>query len=106
LTGIDAPAPTADGPADWPALEAMALGLIEHGVSALAVVHVPAGCVAAAAGVILGLHDGWAVERCLRLAVASAAASVRSPHTSAGIQPADICLAEADGFGYRPSGRR
>ena len=30
LTGIDAPAPTADGPADWPALEAMALGLIEQ----------------------------------------------------------------------------
>ena len=132
LTGIDAPAPAADGPADWLALEAMALGLIEHGVSALAVVHVPAGCVAAApggrtwrqgsvrlpreqvrstigagdafaAGVILGLHDGWAVERCLRLAVASAAASVRSPHTSAGIQPADICLAEADRAGYRPT---
>ena len=132
LTGIDAPAPTADGPADWPALEAMALGLIERGVSALAVVHVPAGCVAAApggrtwrqgsvrlpreqvrstigagdafaAGVILGLHDGWEVERCLRLAVASAAASVRSPHTSAGIQPAEICLAEADRTGYRPT---
>src|SRR2546430_367679 len=50
LTGIDAPAPAANGPADWPALEAMALGLIEHGVSALAVVHVPAGCVAAAPG--------------------------------------------------------
>src|ERR1700745_713544 len=48
LPGIDAPAPTADGPVDWPALEAMALGLIDHGVSALAVVHVPAGCVAAA----------------------------------------------------------
>ena len=32
LTGIDAPAPAADGPADWPALEAMALGLIERGV--------------------------------------------------------------------------
>jgi hypothetical protein len=47
LTGIDAPAPAVDGPADWPALEAMALGLIERGVSALAVVHVPAGCVAA-----------------------------------------------------------
>ena len=33
LTGIEAAAPTADGPADWPALEAMALGLIEQGVS-------------------------------------------------------------------------
>ena len=132
LTGIEAPVPTVDGPVDWPALEAMALALIEHGVSVLAVVHFPAGCVAAApggrtwrhgsvrlpreqvrsttgagdafaAGVILGLHEGWPVERCLRLAVASAAASVRSPNTSDGIKPADICLAEADQAGYRPT---
>ncbi len=132
LAGIEAPVPTADGPVDWPGLEAMALALIEHGVSELAVVHFPAGCVAAApggriwrqgsvrlpreqvrsttgagdafaAGVILGLHEGWPVERCLRLAVASAAASVRSPNTSDGIKPEDICLAEADQAGYRPT---
>jgi len=132
LTGIEAPVPSADGPADWPALEAMALSLIEQGVSVLAVVHFPAGCVAAApggrtwrqgsvrlpreqvrstigagdafaAGVILGLHEGWPVERCLRLAVASAAACVRSPNTSDGIKPADQCLAEADLAGYRPT---
>jgi len=130
LTGIDAPVSTADGPVDWPALEAMALGLIERGVSALAVVHFPAGCVAAAggriwrqgsvrvpreqvrsttgagdafaAGVIMGLHDGWPVERCLRLAVASAAACVRSPRTSDGIKRAEDCLAEAGWAGYRP----
>jgi len=111
-------------------LEAMALSLIEQGVSVLAVVHFPAGCVAAApggrtwrqgsvrlpreqvrsttgagdafaAGVILGLHEGWPAERCLRLAVASAAACVRSPNTSDGIKPADQCLAEADRAGYR-----
>ena len=110
----------------------MALGLVEQGVSVLAVVHFPAGCVAAApggrtwrqgsvrlpreqvrsttgagdafaAGVILGLHEGWPVERCLRLAVASAAACVRSPNTSDGIKPADQCLAEADLAGYRPT---
>jgi sugar/nucleoside kinase (ribokinase family) len=132
LTGIDAPVPMADGPVDWPALEAMALRLIERGVSRLAVVHVPAGCVAAApggltwrqgsvrlppeqvrsttgagdafaAGVILGLHDGWPAERCLRLGVAAAAACVRSPHTSDGIMPAAVCLAEADRAGYRPA---
>jgi sugar/nucleoside kinase (ribokinase family) len=130
LTGIEAPVPTTDGPADWPALEAMALSLIDQGVSALAVVHFPAGCVAAApggrtwrrgsvrlpreqvrsttgagdafaAGVILGLHEGWPVERCLRLAVASAAACVRSPNTSDGIKLAEECLAEADRAGYR-----
>jgi sugar/nucleoside kinase (ribokinase family) len=134
LTGIDAPAPTADGPVDWPALEAMALRLVERGVSVLAVVHFPAGCVAAApggrtwrqgsvrlrreqvsstngagdafaAGVILGLHEGWPVERCLRLAVASAAACVRSPATSYGIKAVAACLADADQSGYRPDGQ-
>jgi sugar/nucleoside kinase (ribokinase family) len=132
LTGIHAPVPRADGPVDWPALEAMALSMIERGVSALAVVHFPAGCVAAgsggqtwrqgsvrlsreqvrsttgagdafASGVILGLHEGWPVERCLQLGVASAAASVRSPNTSDGIQRVEACLAEADRAGYRPT---
>jgi sugar/nucleoside kinase (ribokinase family) len=132
LTGIQAPVPTADGPVDWPGLEAMALSMIERGVSVLAVVHFPAGCVAAApggrtwrqgsvrlpreqvrsttgagdafaAGVILGLHEGWPVEQCLRLAVASAAACVRSPNTSDGIKPADTCIVEADRAGYRPT---
>jgi sugar/nucleoside kinase (ribokinase family) len=133
LTGIDAPVPTACGPVDWPALEAMALGMIERGVSVLAVVHFPAGCVAAApggrtwrqgsvrlpreqvrsttgagdafaAGIILGLHERWPVERCLQLGVASAAACVRSPNTSDGIKPAETCLAEADRAGYRQPG--
>ena len=128
LTGIYAPVPGADGPVDWPALEAMAMRLIEAGVSALAVVHFPAGCVAAApggqtwrqgsvrvprdqvrsttgagdafaAGVILGVHEGWPVDECLRLAAASAAACVTSIHTSDGVG-----RAEASGRG-RP-GRR
>jgi len=134
LTGVEAQAPTVDGPVDWPALEAMALGLIERGVSELAVVHFPSGCVAAtgagqtwrqgsvrlpreqvrsttgagdafAAGVILGLHEGWPAEKCLRLGVASAAACVRSPNTSDGVKPAETCLAEADRAGYRPTAR-
>ncbi|MEA2310918.1 MAG: hypothetical protein QOE28_886, partial [Solirubrobacteraceae bacterium] len=48
LTGLSAPVPGPDGPVDWPALEAMARGLIDRGVAALAVVHFPAGAVAAA----------------------------------------------------------
>jgi sugar/nucleoside kinase (ribokinase family) len=56
-----------------------------------------------AAGVILGLHEGWPTERGLRLAVASAAACVSSTDTSGGIQPADACLAAADAYGYRPA---
>jgi sugar/nucleoside kinase (ribokinase family) len=133
LTGIDAAVPTADGPVDWPALEAMATALVERGVSVLAVVHFPAGCVAAgpggrtwrqgsvrlsreqvrsttgagdafASGVILGLHEDWPVEACLRLGVASAAASVSSQNTSDGIQRAETCLAQAEQAGYRPTG--
>ncbi|GAA0805409.1 carbohydrate kinase family protein [Spirilliplanes yamanashiensis] len=134
LTGLDAPVPTADGPVDWATLERMALRLIDGGVSTLAVVHFPAGCVAAApggrtwrqgsvrlsrtqirsttgagdafaAGVVLGLHERWPVDRCLRLGAASAAACVTSPHTSDGIPAAGACLAAADRAGYRPTGR-
>jgi sugar/nucleoside kinase (ribokinase family) len=47
LTSIDAPVPGPDGPIDWDALAAMARGLVERGVG-LAVVHFPAGSVAAA----------------------------------------------------------
>jgi len=132
LTGIHAPSPDADGPVDWVTLETMARRLVELGVSTLAVVHFPAGAVAAApdgrtwrqgsvrlpsdrvrsavgagdafaAGVIHGIHEGWAVPDCLRLAVASAAACVQEAHTSAGIKPVDTCLADADELGYRPT---
>ena len=130
LTGIDAPVPGPDGPVDWPALEAMAARPARAGRRALAVVHFPAGCVAAAAGrpdLAAGLgaaapragaqHHrrgrrvrrrgdprparGLAGRACLRLGVASAAACVRSPHTSDGIGPAADCLAAADAAGYR-----
>jgi sugar/nucleoside kinase (ribokinase family) len=130
VTGIDVTAPTVDGPVEWRALEAMARALVEAGVSTLAVVHFPAGCVAAApggrtyrqgavrvprsavrsttgagdafaSGVLLGLHDAWPVEECLRLGVASAAACLRDAHTSAGIRPSVECLADADAAGYR-----
>lgn len=133
LTGITGSAPRADTDVDWPVFAAMAHRLIDLGVATLAVVHFPAGCVAAApdgrtwrqgsvrlprgevrsttgagdafaAGVVLGLHDDWPIEDCLRLGAAAAAACVRSPHTSAGIHPAADCLAEADRIGYRPTG--
>jgi sugar/nucleoside kinase (ribokinase family) len=134
LTGIDPPAAGLDGPVDWPALESMAVRLVEGGVSRLAVVHFPAGCVAAApggrtwrqgsvrvprsdvrsttgagdafaAGVILGLHDGLPVEHCLRLGAAAAAACIRNPHTSDGILPAPRCLAYAEDHGFRLTSR-
>jgi sugar/nucleoside kinase (ribokinase family) len=133
LTGVEAAAPDPAGPVDWDAMETMARRLLDRGVRELAVVHFPAGCVAAtrdgrtwrqgsvrvpredvrsttgagdafAAGVIFGLHEAWPIERCLRLGVAAAAAGIRSPHTSAGIRSAATCLADADTAGYRPTG--
>jgi len=132
LTGVDVSAPDVDVAVDWRAIEEVALGLIERGVSSLAVVHFPAGSVAAdsdrrlwrqgsvalaregirnttgagdafAAGVILGVHESWAIEACLQLGAASAAACVRSPHTSRGIPAAAVCLTEANQVGYRPT---
>jgi sugar/nucleoside kinase (ribokinase family) len=132
LTGIEAPAGTADAPVDWLALEAMAIGLLDRGVRRLAVVHVPGGGIAAApggrvwrqgsvrvppdevrsttgagdafaAGILLGIHEGWPVERSLALGAAAAAACVRSPGTSDGIDDADACLAAADRHGHRPT---
>jgi sugar/nucleoside kinase (ribokinase family) len=134
LTGVDVVAPDIDAPVDWPAMERMALRLIERGVSSLAVVHFPAGSVAAsadghlwrqgsvnvarehvlsttgagdafAAGVILGVHEGWAVDACLRLGAASAAACVSSPRTSEGIPSAEAALTQADLAGYRSTVR-
>lgn len=131
LTGVDVSAPNVDDAVDWPAMDRLALGLIERGVSTLAVVHFPAGCVAAdvdrrvwrqgsvklrrehvlsttgagdafAAGVIYGLHEGWSVEDGLRLGSAAAAACIVSRHTSDGISAAADCLVAADALGYRP----
>jgi sugar/nucleoside kinase (ribokinase family) len=130
LTGAAIAAPDVDEPVDWPAMEGLAVGLIERGVAALAVVHFPAGSVAAtagghvlrqgsvrvpadmvrsttgagdafAAGVILGLHAGWPLADGLRLGSAAAAACIQDAHTSNGIGPAAACLAAADRYGFR-----
>lgn len=132
LVGADYEAPAAGSPPDWQALTDIARGLVERGVRTLAVVHVPAGSVAVAsdgrvwtqgsvrlspaevrgttgagdafaAGVLLGLHDGLSIDRCLLLGAASAAACIMSPHTSAGIGPAEQCLERAEQLGFRPS---
>ncbi len=122
-----------DGPdavVDWSFLEQMALDLISRGVSRLAVIHTPAGAVAAdstgktwrqgsvkvpeiqiqgttgagdafAAGVVYGLHEGWGIQELLKLGVATAAQNIQSHLTSVGVKCSDETLAEADAFGYR-----
>ena len=130
LVGASVTAPGADDPVDWQAMEDLARGLMERGVSTLAVVHFPAGSVAVtadgrgwrqgsvrlapgevvsttgagdafAAGVMLGLHEGWSVDACLRLGAAAAATCIKDTHTSNGIVSAAECLAAADAAGYR-----
>jgi sugar/nucleoside kinase (ribokinase family) len=103
--------------------------LVRLGVRDLAVVHFPAGCVAASAdgrswrqaavrvpraeirstngagdafasGVMLGLHDDMPVERCLVQGVCVAAVSLTSLGPSAGIRPLAECLAYGEHHGF------
>ena len=119
-----------DAVINWSFLEGMAQALMSRGVSKLAVIHTPAGAVAAdstgktwrqgsvkvpetqvrgttgagdafAAGVVYGLHEGWGVQECIRLGVATAAQNIQSHLTSVGVKRSDETLAEADAFGYR-----
>jgi sugar/nucleoside kinase (ribokinase family) len=114
-------------------VEAAARRLVELGVSQLVVVHFPRGCAAAApggrrwrqgavrvppgevvstngagdafaAGVILGLHEGWEVERCLEAGVAVAAVSLGAQSTSGAIRPIAGCLAHARERGFHEVG--
>lgn len=55
---------------------------------------------ALAAGVLLGLHENWAMSECLRLGVAAAATSLYDPTCSAGVQTVDASLALAQRLGY------
>ncbi len=132
LADVAVPRSGVDTDVDWPALEQLATRLVELGVGGLAVVHFPAGCVAAApdgrvwrqgsvrmpraeirsatgagdavaSGVVLGLHEGWAVPDCLRAGVTTAAASLRTAGTSDGIGRLSACLALGDEFGFRPT---
>ncbi|MBN8994397.1 MAG: carbohydrate kinase family protein [Rhizobiales bacterium] len=56
-----------------------------------------------AAGFLYGVHEGWSVERCLVLAHATAAASLRNISTTASVVPVAECLKLADQWGWRAS---
>jgi sugar/nucleoside kinase (ribokinase family) len=55
-----------------------------------------------AAGVLYGWHEGWDIERGLRLGHACAAASMREVSTTTGVAPFAQCLALAEAHGNRP----
>jgi sugar/nucleoside kinase (ribokinase family) len=53
------------------------------------------------AGVLLGLHEGWELQRCLRTGVCIAAASLSQPTCTAGVKSLNRSLALARKFGFR-----
>ncbi len=78
----------------------LALGSVAIPISAIAGAN-GAGD-AFAAGMIFGLHEEWPIADCLRLAHASAAASMRAVSTTEGVAPVAECLALAEQWGVRP----
>src|SRR5687768_2043891 len=120
------------GVLDTVALRHAAGALLQHGVRELVVIHFPEGAFARTrkgddiwqasldlpakyiagtagagdafcAGVLLGLHEGWPLERCLLTGVAVAAASLGDPTCTAGVKPLAGSLALAKKFGFRSS---
>ncbi|RBP14437.1 sugar/nucleoside kinase (ribokinase family) [Roseiarcus fermentans] len=81
--------------------ERVALGSVAMPATAIAGVN-GAGD-AFAAGMIHGLHQGWPVVECLRLAHGVAAASMRAVSTTEGVAPVAECLALVDRWGLRPA---
>ncbi len=56
------------------------------------------------AGVLLGLHEGWAMERCLRFAACAAAGSMRDVTCSAGVERVEKLWELEAEFGWRDVG--
>ncbi len=56
---------------------------------------------ALAAGVLLGVHEGWGMDRCLELGVCAAAASLSHATCSDGLVPYEECQALSALYPYR-----
>jgi len=126
-TGIDV-AP--GGKVDFALMEQAAGALLKAGVRRWVVIHCPEGALAAgadgqrarhgsvrvppetiagtagagdafAAGMLLGLHEGWPIEQCLRLAVCAAATNLSDPTCTGGILTQQECLALGERLGWR-----
>jgi sugar/nucleoside kinase (ribokinase family) len=120
----------ADGKLDDTGLRKAATALLERGVKELVAIHFPEGafastsdgtvarqtsvklpakCIAGTAGagdafcagVLLGLHENWDLQRCLKTGVCLAAASLSDPTCTEGVK--SLCAAQGLGrkFGYR-----
>jgi sugar/nucleoside kinase (ribokinase family) len=105
--------------------------LLRHGVKELVVIHFPEGAYALdkdgneywqgsvnlprgyiagtagagdafCAGVLLGLHEGWDIQRCLTTGACVAAASLSHPTCTEGVKSLGKCLETGKKFGYNP----
>ncbi len=119
-----------DGRLDTVALRHAAGSLLQRGVREVVVIHFPEGGFARTrkgddfwqpslklpakfiagtagagdafcAGVLLGLHEGWELARCLQAAVCVAAASLSHPTCTGGMRSISACLSLAKKHGYR-----
>ena len=119
-----------DGQLDTVALRHAAGTLLQFGVRELVVIHFPEGGFARTrkgedawqssvklpdkaiagtagaggafcAGVLLGLHEGWELEKCLQTAVCAAAASLSDPTCTRGMKPLNAVLALGKKYGFR-----
>jgi sugar/nucleoside kinase (ribokinase family) len=118
-----------DGRLDTVALRHVAGALLQHGVRELVVIHFPEGAFARTrtgedawqsslrlpqkhiagtagagdafcAGVLLGLHEGWELQRCLLTGVCLASASLSDPTCTAGVKSLKSSLSLAGKFGF------
>ena len=112
---------TSSGDLDTTALRHAAGALIECGIRELVVIHFPEGAFARTldgrdfwqsslklpqkyiagsagagdafcAGVLMGLHESWDIQQCLKAGVCAAASSLSHPTCTGGIQPLQDCL--------------
>ena len=119
-----------DGRLDTVTLRHAAGALLQQGVRELVVIHFPEGAFARTrkgedvwqsalklppkyiagtagagdafcAGVLLGLHEGWELQRCLLTGVCLASASLSHPTCTAGVKSLSSSLALAKKFGFQ-----
>jgi sugar/nucleoside kinase (ribokinase family) len=120
-----------DSALDTVALRHAAGALLQQGVRELVVIHFPEGAFARTrtgedfwqsslrlpptfiagtagagdafcAGVLLGLHQGWDIPRCLRTGVCLAAASLSDATCTNGVRGLAVSMALGRKFGFRP----
>jgi sugar/nucleoside kinase (ribokinase family) len=119
-----------NGVLDTVSLRHAAGALLQHGVQELVIIHFPEGGFARTrkgedvwqssvrlpakwiagtagagdafcAGALLGLHEGWPLDRCLQAAVCAAAMSLSDPTCTEGMQPLNACLAVGKKYGFQ-----